>query len=51
MCLLQRRLTRDDPHRSIPEGPIGPLLHSCASSALNILKTLKSLGRTNLLGA
>ncbi|KAJ3542240.1 hypothetical protein NM208_g4208 [Fusarium decemcellulare] len=49
MCVLQRRVARSDVDRSIPDGPINSLLQSCVHSALNILKTLRALGDSNML--
>lgn len=50
MCVLQRRLAGNESADSIPDGPISSLLESSSYSALNILKTLKALGDSNLLG-
>lgn len=50
MCILQRRLAKNDENTSIPEGPINSLFQACTYSAFNILKTLKTLGDRNLLG-
>ncbi|TPX17756.1 uncharacterized protein E0L32_002857 [Thyridium curvatum] len=49
MCLLQRRLARGGQDKPVPSDPISSLLQSCSSSALNILKMLKSLCDSNLI--
>ncbi|KAL2850244.1 hypothetical protein BJY01DRAFT_261680 [Aspergillus pseudoustus] len=49
MCILHKSLANRGTRMELPEGPIVSLLRSCTRSALNILRTLKALGESNML--